>query len=464
MKMESQTPMSCRECQQIDKSPGAVVQELTKSTISYFWSLSLLGAQQMADTVFSPDKAAESFYVVGQSMVDEFGDLLNGAYQIGDAAQDYAADLAFDTLTLRAFSPAYISRLGVALAEQSSDTLTNWAFEENRRLVVAELKNKYEVYNLVKTVRTLLAVPEHGEFPIGDLIVKAYALGAYPDLWAVEGLGHDYAVHSWNGGKPIRNLLTDETARSLPAKSMTMLHAGIGLAFAEKLMPKLTPYSSRGEISDVLDQFISLCRENSREGYVGAAYESLGLVTRTWHPQLVPIVDAYLGGISEELLGHFWHGVGRALYFLPLYFVPELLSAWTAADEEPPHEIGHRNAIAGLAWATTLVNMRQPEIMLRLLRQRGEQLAQTDAFSNGVASACIVGWDITPGDVYIESFCQYQPANADRELTALWQKLAANAGREALQNYYPVLKKHDRLGEVFRYQSLADLTARLNRS
>ena len=154
--MESQTPMSCRECQQIDKSPGAIVQELTKSTISYFWSLSLLGAQQMADTVFSPEKAAESFYVVGQSMVDEFGDLLNGAYQIGDAAQDYAADLAFDTLTLRAFSPAYISRLGEALAEQSSDTLTNWAFEENRRLVVAELKNKYEVYNLVKNVRSLL--------------------------------------------------------------------------------------------------------------------------------------------------------------------------------------------------------------------------------------------------------------------------------------------------------------------
>ncbi len=289
-------------------------------------------------------------------------------------------------------------------------------------------------------------------------------MGAYPGLWAVEGLGHDYAVHCWDNGKPVRNLLTDEKTMNLPAKSLTMLHAGIGLAFAEKLLAKLTPYSSRRETAGILDEFIGLCRENAREGYIGAAYESLGLVTRTWHPQLVGMVDEYLGALSDELLGYFWHGAGRALYFLPLYFVPELLSAWTAVDEEPPHEIGRRNAVAGLAWATTLVNIRQPEIMLRLLRQRGEQLSRTDAFANGVASACIVGWDLTDGDVHIESFCQYRPPDSDRELSGEWQKLVINDGCEVLRKFYPALKKHDRIGEVFRYQSLPDLTARLVRT
>ncbi len=421
----------------------------------------------MANTVLSPEKTTESFYVVGQAMVDDFGDLLSGAYQIGDAAQDFAADLAFDTLSLRAFSPAYIGKMGEAAVRQSADTLTNWAIDENRRLALAELENKYEVFNLVKNVRSLLSVPESGEFPLGEMIEKAYSLGAFPDLWAVEGLGHDYAEHAWERRKPLQNLLTDEKAKVLPAKSLTMMHAGIGLAFAEKLLPQLTPYSPHGEVGNVLEQFIALCQENSREGYVGAAYESLGLVTRTWHPYLVTKVDAYLSEISDELLGHFWHGAGRALYFLPLYFVPGLLSPWIAADEEPPHEIGRRNAAAGLAWATTLVNIRQPEIMLHLLNQRGEQLARTDAFANGVASACVVGWDITPGtpgDVFIKSFCQFKPPTSDKKLLDWWQMLAGNECQDALQTFHPELKKHNLLGEVFRYQSLADLTARLNSS
>ena len=129
--------------------------------------------------------------------------------------------------------------------------------------------------------------------------------------------------------------------------------------------------------------------------------------------------------ISEELLGTFLARC-RIVRFIFCRFIslPELLSAWTAADEEPPHEIGRRNAVAGLAWATTLVNMRQPEIMLHLLRQRGEQLARTDAFSNGVASACIVGWDITPGDVYIKSFCQYQAGKCGSEIIRLVAKVS----------------------------------------
>lgn len=438
------------------------MRELTKSTISYFWSMSLFGAQQMTKTLTAPEQAAESFYVLTQTAVGELGDLFNGAYQIGDAVQDFAVDLTFDALTLRALNPAYAEELSEAVVRETSSALTNWVSDENRRLALAELRNKYEVYNLVRNVRSLLSVPESGDFPLGELIEKAYVLGAYPDLWAVEGLGHDYTTAVWEVGKPLRHLLTDANAQALPAKSLTMMHAGMGLAFAEKLLPQLTPYSSDAEFRRVLAQYVTLCRENARAGYIGAAYESLGLVARTWHPQLVEKIDWHLAAVSEELLGYFWHGVGRALYFLPLYFVPGILSAWNAARREPPHEIGRRNAVAGLAWATTLVNMRQPEIMLRLLRQHGAQLIQNDAFADGVAAACVTGWDITPGDAYIAAFCQYQPASSDARLNALWQELAADSCRNALQRFHPVLQKHDRLGEVFRYQSLAALVARLD--
>lgn len=437
------------------------MKELAKSTTKYCWAMPLFGIEQMVKSLCASDEAGKSFYVVKQSETESLGDLFNGAFQIGDAVQDFTIDLMFDALTFRAFNPAYVRELGGNIALASSATFTSWGLNENRQLVLQELKNKYEVYNLVKNIDTILSVPERGEFPLGELIEKAYSLGAYPDLWAVEGLGHDYATRAWEGGKPLKNLLTDERASVLPAKSLTMMHAGIGLAFAQKLLPKLTPYSSPNEVRSVIDRFISLCRENSNAGYVGAALESLGLVTRTWHPQLVTGVDRCLSEISEELLGYFWHGTGRALYFLPLYFVPGLVSAWRAALTEPSHEIGRRNSVAGLAWATTLVNMRQPEIMLRLLRLRGTELAQTDAFANGVASSLVMGWDIMPGDVYIKSFCQFRPETSDAQITTLWRELISSSCQNALQTFHPVLQKHNRLGEVFRYQSLSELVVRL---
>ena len=74
--------------------------------------------------------------------------------------------------------------------------------------------------------------------------------------------------------------------------------------------------------------FVQLCRDNSRPGYEGAAYESLGLVARFWNSPLVPVVDRVLCKIAPEVLGYFWHGVGRSLNFLPLYAVPGVLSPW----------------------------------------------------------------------------------------------------------------------------------------
>ncbi|HEV8132789.1 MAG TPA: hypothetical protein VGQ81_16200 [Acidobacteriota bacterium] len=440
--------------------------EFAKSLISLPWAMSAFGVQQVANLFTSAKeptrKTEESFYAVTQAAERQFNDLIWATFQVGDEVQRDMVDFMFDMLTLKAFTPSYLSRLGSDVVRQSTEA-ARVMMPGNNRLARQQLKNNYEVYNLVKHVHDLLNIPSDGEFPLAELVQKAYDLGPYPDLWAVEGLGHDYADSVRRGGKPIRNILTSENARVLPAKSLTMLHAGIGLSFAQHLLETVTPYSPESKIRDMLREFITLCDENSQKGYVGAAYESLGLVTRTLHAQMVPVVDKQLSEIAPEVLGYFWHGAGRALYFLPIYIVPGMLSPWRAIDREPPHDVGRLNARAGLAWATALVNIRQPQIMENVVRYHGDQLSENDAFSNGVSSSLIMSWDITPGEVYITDFCQYQPDPSDQHLVELWNRLVKGPAENAVQRYHRVLQQYNRLEEVFHYQNLAELVDRLEK-
>jgi hypothetical protein len=205
-----------------------------------------------------------------------------------------------------------------------------------------------------------------------------------------------------------------------------------------------------------------MCRQNSRPGYVGAALESLGLVTRDFHPQaLVPVIDRELGPLDEEAQAYFWHGVGRAIYFSPTYFLPVGRSPWQAVEMargEAPHELGRQNAIAGLAWAVTMVNLLQPQVLESVIRQHADEFARDDAFSDGVASSLIMRYDTSPGQEFIAAFLGHQPT--DPGLATWWDNLVRGPCAEALGRYYPVLKEQGRLGEVFRYQPLADLVDR----
>ena len=267
-----------------------------------------------------------------------------------------------------------------------------------------------------------------------------------------------------SGGGPVRGLLTDERSSVLPAKSLTMMHAGIGLGFAQSLLSTVTPYSDAAVVRATLRRFVTLVDENSRPGYEGAAYESLGLVTRFWHAELVPVVDAHLREFAPHTVGYFWHGVGRSLYFNPLYFIPGLLSPWLQIEREAPDEFAYLNMTAGLAWATTIVNVRQPEIMENFLRTHADFATRTPAFVNGLMSVLIMGIDITPGDTYIVQFLEYRPDPSDARIAELWERLVRGPGTEAVYHIHPALQRYQRLGEVFQYHpSLGDLAARLER-
>ena len=445
------------------------MRDLTKSTLSYTWAMSLFGVQQAANLLAPPDrseptrKANGAFFSVKQSAENQFGDLAFAAFLVGDGVQRGLTNLFFDGLTLRVLDPRYVSNLTSQVAAQAQDTLRTYTAPDSLRLAWQMLRNNYEVFNLVKNVSSLLHISDADQqLDLRRLVEEAYALGAYPDLWAVEGLGHVYAAAFMSRGGPVRGLLTDERASVLPAKSLTMMHAGIGLGFAQPLLQTVTPYSDAQVVRATLQRFVTLVDENSRPGYEGAAYESLGLVTRFWHAEMVPIVDAHLREFAPHTVGYFWHGAGRSLYFNPLYFVPGLLSPWLQIEREAPDEFAYLNMNSGLAWATTIVNVRQPEIMENFLRVQGERAARTGAFANGLQSTLIMGIDITPDDVYIKNFLEHRPNAADRRTAALWEALVARPGREAVYHIHPVLQRHERLGEVFHYHpSLAELAARL---
>src|SRR5437868_11452163 len=135
-----------------------VMRELAKSAARYTWAMSLFSVQQAANVLTLSNcrqpghKANEAFFSVKQAAENEFGDLVFGAFQIGDEVQQGLTNIFFDTLTLQAFNPNYISSLTSAVADQSQDTLQTFSSTESARLAWQTLRNNYEVFNLVKHV------------------------------------------------------------------------------------------------------------------------------------------------------------------------------------------------------------------------------------------------------------------------------------------------------------------------
>jgi hypothetical protein len=400
-----------------------------------------------------------SLYRITQALQQQLGDTAWAAFRLGDDAQRELLDFAFDVGELS------VGRVAARLSRwtaQVQETALVFGLPSGAGILLEQARNNFEVYNLVKQVSARLGIVQGAPLDLVALVRKAYDLGPYADLWLIEGLGHDYTVQRLDLPGPTIPILREGPAATVPRGSLPMLHAGLGLALAERALAGLTPCSSSATFRAALGAFVNAVRTHGREGYRGASYESLGLVTRTWHPQLVRPIDRILPEIDSTLRGYFWHGAGRALYFLPPYIVPGLFSAWRAADDEAPDEVARQNLYAGLGWATTIVNLRQPEIMAQWLRARGERLWRSRGFLNGVASVIVVALDTTPGDPYVLAFAGYQPDVEDR-IRDVWQAVIEPAVRKAIEWYQPVLSRHGRLDVVFRARDLDEAVRRIER-
>jgi hypothetical protein len=228
-------------------------------------------------------------------------------------------------------------------------------------------------------------------------------------VWAIEGLGHDYADWARRNGTPLRLLRAEGV---LPDAALPMLHAGFGLSVADEVLRRLTPFDDEAAGGAAVDEFCRQCDRDSRRGYTGCAYESLGLVTRTLYLPLMHSLHRALASERPTLLPYFWHGIGRGLYFSPLQFVPGVSSPWARIDAEAPDARAQSNATAGLAWATALVNMRHPEIVAAVLPGVSERLRARGAVAEGVASALAMALETDPSNPFLPRFCAYAPAAA----------------------------------------------------
>jgi hypothetical protein len=444
--------------------------ECTKSMMAFWWALSLFGAGQMA-RILSPRQSgtarpqeADAFAAIARAAELQFGDAGRAVFQVGDQLQRGMVDLMCNLATLEALTPRHMTKMALAAMQQSAEVCKLLMPGRENRLAWQEFINKLQAFDLFEHVDVTLHLPSGPEVPLSTLVEKAAALGPYLAVWAMEGLGRYYAETRWEHQGTPQDLLTADQAHTLPASSLIPLHTGMGLSLADRLLGTLKPRSAEADIDSVLQRFIALCRYNSREGYAGAALEAIGLVARLRYPDLVRSVDRRLSAIAPDTVGYFWHGVGRGLYFLPINALPCGSSdrrAIEMAQGEAPHRLARLNALGGLAWAVTLVNIRHPAILETFLKWYGDVLAVDDAFSTGVSSALMIWHDMDRGDAHLRAFLQYQPDAADPRLAQLWNSQVREPFQAALPRYYDVLQTRHGLGDLFRYQALPALVDRL---
>lgn len=437
--------------------------QLVQSMVRLPWGTSVFGVQQILNLLSAGGARTDegTFYSATTGIVEQFASspLVFGAYQLGDETQKAAVDLIWDVLELQAFKPDWITGKAGAIAERSVAAARALTPGDNLRLTIAQLRNSYGVINLVNQAPGMLNLPA-GPIDLPQAIDRAYSFGDYSPLWLVEGLGEAYATRNWSPLAPVRDLLTTGQGAGLPDKSLLMMHAGIGISFARQLIRALTPVTPEDQIALALRAFIDLVCTNSREGYEGPAFESLGLVAHTWYAKMVPLIDKLLWTIDRDVLEYFWHGVGRSTYFTPLDLLPGA-TAFQGVQLEAPHRLALLNATAGAAWAFTLVSIREPEVLWNLVRNHASSLSGDDAFTNGLVSSVLMANDTIPGDPHTARLCSYVPNSADPATHHSWNTLVRHPCQRASEEFFPVLKTHGRLGEVFRYQDLGALVGQL---
>jgi len=332
-------------------------------------------------------------------------------------------------------------------------------------VAATEARNKGTIMTLVQNLESYMD-PE-GKTPLQTIVEKCYAKGSFPALWAVEGVGKDLA--EWNMARsqnPTR-ILIDAQLDPKWDGAWLMLHAGLGLGFSKYHLERLKKPVTDADLRQAITRVVDLCRQNSRPGYWGAAIESLGLACRfMFDAGFCKRVHAILSEYAPDAVGFFWRGVGRMLYFHPINFMPGFLRPCRAihlAEVECPSPELKETLMAGIAWPMTIVNMTNPEVMEWILENHDDYFSGSKGFFNGVVSSVVMRYDTTSDDPLIPAFMNHKPNPKNRTLCGLWNSKIKGSLETAIYSIYPVLKKHQRLDEVFHYQSLPALAAKLER-
>lgn len=347
--------------------------------------------------------------------------------------------------TERAAGPVWTSRP----SGRSAPGATRWP-------AVRELANKAAVYALVR-----LAGP--GPRPAAgdaweDLVAAVYRRAPFSALFRLERLGHDLAATAWRRNGPPRGLLSDQQAAALPASSLILLHGGMGLAFADRLVRGLPRRAPEAALAGALGRFVELCRACSRPGWAEPALEPLGVVMRVFRPRWTAAAGRLLGDVDPVARACYWHGVGRGIYFLPRHFLPgSARRAVAACRREPPDAAARMDALDGLFFAAAMVNLRHPRVLEEALASAGERADEEAAVAGGVTSAVLARARTTPGDPALSGLLAHRPAP---RLAALWERRVRGPVLYGLA-LLPLLEAHGLLPTLARHRHLPTLAAGL---
>ncbi len=458
------------------------MREFTNSLVSYVLAKSLYTGQQIAKMSGMPGKLVNpkndpapgpegedpktwsgTLYRETKKTIEKFGDPAAVVYIAGNEYSSKAVDWFFDFMSGSALDPSFWSDTADRMISQGS--LTAAALLTKQSEYAKQAENTRYIFTLVRNNPEKLGIPKTGDFDLLHYLDKAYNVGDFEAIWTVEGLGHVFSQREWknhwNTSEDAHDILVTGQAANLPDKSLTMMHAGLGLAVAESLMKQLTPDSSTKETERVLKTFIKLCKNNSRPGYVGCALESLGLVTRCFNFPMVDLVERTLSDIDRTAWEFFWRGAGRALYFSPGHMLQPLFDPWIAAEQEAPNDRVHKILKAGISWPTNIVNMQEPEIFEDLIRRRGEDEENEGTILHGVAASTTMALDIVPNHPVVKKYLDYVPESKDSKVKDLWTKLVHDPVWKAIHRYHPILKAHGMMDQVFRLQDLDALVDKL---
>jgi hypothetical protein len=454
------------------------MRELASSVISYTLANVLYTGQQFAklsgvseslvnpknppapgSTGEAPSTISAYLYKETKATAEKFGDPAAVAFIAGDEYQSKAVDFVFDLLSPSSLTPGYWFKVITRLASQGNLAMN--ALGPQQSLYAKQAQNTRYIFTLVRNNPEKLGIPKSGAFDLALFMDKAYGIGDFENIWSVEGLGHVYTQRTWSGRDDAEGIMMDGQAALMPEKSLTMMHAGLGLCMAESLMKQLTPDSTVRETERVLKTFIKLCHNNSRQGYAGCALESLGLVTRCFNYPMTDLVQRVLADVDETAWEFFWRGAGRALYFSPGHMLQPLFSPWIAAEQEAPNDRAHKILKAGISWPTNIVNMRHPEIFEDLIKRRGAAEEKEGTIRHGVAASTTMAMDITPNHPVVRDYLEYVPKSSDPDVQRLWNKLVHEPVYNAVNRYQPILKKHKMMDQVFRFQDLDALVEKL---
>ena len=449
--------------------------EIGKSVMRFSWAITVFGAQQAADLVTGKKRetASAAFDAVSFTAEKHLGDTLTGVYRAGDEMQQQILQGKMPGLpdsAVNAIGQMVLKQPMMAAGVRASIPPLVWSLSSLYRKIppkIAKLEAENKMWIMKLVEETGHEIEKPGKMAsLLKLVEDCYAMGEFPAVWAVEGVGHAWADVVYKRGEVPKNLLTGPEGDETPSKAMTMLHAGIGLSFAERRMHKVSPNIPHEDLRRIIEGFVADCKGSSRPGYTGAAYESLGLVVRYFHgPAMCKKVGAAASDIDPRIAGWFWRGVGRSIYFSTQNMTPSSASPWPGidlCDSEAVDEASRRAMHAGRTWATTVVNMRHPRIFATILEHYGERFLKDDSCANGVMSSVIMRHDTTPDTELVEKYRNYVPTNA--KVREFWRELVAEPIERALGKYYPVLRAHDRLDEVFRYQDLGALVQELEKA